>query len=120
MAVTKSQIIDDAPQHDGRRWITERHYLDDGTYEDVTYIAGAKDNVVEMLPIRAAQIEERKAVEQQSKDEQATAEKKRVSVLLTLEDQDLADVLMVPVEKIEDEKGKLADVAADVVLDVTN
>lgn len=55
--IVSSKIIEDAPQKDGRRWITERHTRDDGTYQDVTYMAESTDAVGDMLLIRAAQIE---------------------------------------------------------------
>lgn len=54
--IVSSRIIEDAKQVDGRRWITERHTRDDGTFVDVTYMAGPKDDVSDMLLIRAAQI----------------------------------------------------------------
>jgi hypothetical protein len=118
MSVVNSQIIEDAAQRDGRRWITERHTLDDGSYQDVTYMAGAKDKVTDMLPIRAAQIEESIAAQRQTKDEQAAAEKARAVALLELADDKIAAILKVSLDKVPDEKSRLADVASDVSADV--
>lgn len=54
--IVESTIIEDAPQKDGRRYVTELHVDDEGKEHRVMYLAESKANVEEMLPARAAQI----------------------------------------------------------------
>lgn len=118
MAIKSSEIIEDHVQIDGRRWITERHVADDGTEFRVVYMAESKADVSVMLPIRAAQIEQAIADKAAEKQATALAEKERAVELLKLADDSIGKILMVPSEKVADEKTKLADAAAvDIAID---
>lgn len=115
--IQESTIIEDAVQRDGRRFITERHVDDSGAVTFVRYMAEAKATIEDMLPIRAAQIEQQDADRKAILDAIALAEKERAIELLKLADASLAKVLMVPVEKVADEKAALTKQTADVVVD---
>lgn len=56
--IVASVVWSDNPQKDGRRWITERHTDSEGGVHFVTYMAEQNADATEMLPLRAAQIEE--------------------------------------------------------------
>ena len=57
MSIVASIIIEDSPQIDGRRWITERHTDHVGKTHFITYIAGLLDNVTTTMTARVSQIE---------------------------------------------------------------
>lgn len=61
--ITQSRIISDSPQKDGRRYVVELHVDEDGSEELVTYLAEKGADVAALLPIRSAQIEERREAE---------------------------------------------------------
>lgn len=104
----QSAIIEDRPQRDSRRVITERHTFDDGTYEDVCYLAEPNARVADMLTIRSAQIQTRLAEQQAEQEANAVAEKERAAVLLKMPDEDLRKLLMLKDgERVEDAKAVL-------------
>lgn len=55
--ITKSTIIFDHVQADGRRYITESHQNEDGTVYRVEFLAPADWDAEGYLPTRAAQID---------------------------------------------------------------
>lgn len=71
--IVTSTILEDHSQKDGRRAITERHTFDDGTYQDVSYLAEPKDDVKAMLGERAKQIEADAAQRQAEIEREAAA-----------------------------------------------
>ena len=56
MPIVSSTIIEDAPQSDGRRWITERHVDQLGIEHLVHYMAAAATNTAPIMAARAIQI----------------------------------------------------------------
>ena len=58
MAIVLSEIVDDAPQIDGRRHVRERHTDHVGGLHYVTYLAEAETDAAAVMAGRVAQIEE--------------------------------------------------------------
>src|ERR1039458_6149732 len=56
MPIVSSTIIEDAPQSDGRRWVTERHVDQLGIEHLVPYMAAAPTNTEPIMAARAIQI----------------------------------------------------------------
>lgn len=54
MAIVSSQIVEDRPQADGRRWIRERHRDDLGEDHEFLWIAAAGEDAAARLSDRAA------------------------------------------------------------------
>lgn len=77
--ITKSTIIYDLRQPDGRREITERHERDDGPAIEVTFIAEATLDADVMMAARAIQLDEElasSAVEKAENETLAVAQEK--------------------------------------------
>lgn len=53
-SIISSTVVEDAVQHDGRRWILERHIFDNGDVYDFRYIAESADNVSAIMTDRAS------------------------------------------------------------------
>lgn len=107
--IVESTVIEDSRQVDGRRHVREVHVDDVGVEHHVTYLAESKADVNAMLPIRAAQIDEQISQRQADEQSSAIAEKERAVELLKLGDDSIAKILMVPIERVSDEKTKLDD-----------
>lgn len=58
MTITSSQIIEDSPQTDGRRWITEEHTDHLGGKHRINYMAEGDADANAIMSIRVAGIEE--------------------------------------------------------------
>ena len=54
--ITQSTIVEDAPQKDGRRWITERHIDNSGAARLVTYLAPAAADATTTMTGRVATV----------------------------------------------------------------
>ena len=108
----QSTIIEDRPQKDGRRAVREKHVTDDGSEFFVDYLAEPKADVEEMLPVRAALIEQQLADADAWIEVEVVLEKARAVELLKLSDESLAAILKQPLEKVADEKAVLEAAAA--------
>lgn len=58
MPIVSSKIVEDSPQKDGRRAVRELHVDSLGREQFVSYLAEKAAKLADMLPIRAAQIDE--------------------------------------------------------------
>ena len=56
MRIVSSQIVEDSPQIDGRRWVREVHTDDAGLMHEFAYLAEAASNVSAIMAARAADL----------------------------------------------------------------
>lgn len=104
MPITQSTIVEDMPQIDGRRTITERHAFADGHTEEVNYWAEAKDDVEAAMADRVAILEEAAEFQAAQRQAEQKLEKEQAVAVLKLPDSEIKAVLKL---------GSLSDVAAE-------
>lgn len=107
--IVSSRIAEDAVQVDRRRSVHEIHVDDVGVEYHVFYLAESGARVDNILSAHATQLEADLAVAAQAREALRVAERAQATELLALTDDQIAKILIIPIEEVPKTRDELDD-----------